>query len=386
MVQRVVLHVGCPKTGTTGIQHQLLKNPIALAAQGFAYPSDRPHENFLAVLDLLDLPWGPELKEESVGAWDALVGKVTGTDLDVIISHELLARAMPEGIERAVKSLGDIEISVVITARDLGRQLPAEYQEHLKHRSVMTYRLFFERLQRPDVDDFAGGHARTTWLVQDVPAIAERWASVVGAENVTIVTVPPSGSPREFLMQRFGEAVGFDAGQLRQVEDLVENRSLGASGIAMLRRFNERYNDELEDRAYAGFVRHRLVARRAEVIDVPLVLPSEYYPWVRERSEQWLEALRAGGYPVIGDLDELLPAEPAPSLMPDDVDEGTLFETALRALVDGIADFEELVESLPERRERLGSRLIRRSKERVVHEAGKRPLGQRALRAWEARH
>lgn len=389
MPQRVVIHVGCPKTGTTAIQHQLLMNPIALAAQGFFYPSETPHQHFLATVDVLDLHWGPEIKEESVGAWDRLVDQIHAHPGNAIISHELLARASSDRIADIVKSLGDVDVSVVITARDLGRLIPAEYQEHLKHRAIMTYRTFLERLHDLTVDDVAGRHARLTWEVQDVPAIAERWAGVLGSERITVVTVPSGTAPRSLLMRRFCEAAGIDGTELREVQEVSENPSLGVHQIELLRRLNERYNDELDDRAYGGFVRNRLV--RSQEVDgarkVSLRLPADEYPWVRSISEERVKAITAAGYRVVGDLDELMPIEPqGEPLMPETLDDQQMFDTALLALVSGIQDFEELIAAWPEPRRRLVRQGVQRGKERIVRFASTRSWGQRALKAWEARH
>ncbi|MGN6723675.1 MAG: hypothetical protein ACTHJM_13770 [Marmoricola sp.] len=389
MVQRVVLHVGCPKTGTTALQQQLFMNPIALASQGLMYPRSRVDQHFLATIDVLDLPWEQGVKNVAVGAWAALVDEVRASELTAIVSHELLGRATSEQAAQVVASLGDVDVSVVITARDLGRQIPAEYQEHLKHRSVMTYRTFLDRLVDPDVDDFAGGHARHTWWVQDVPSIAERWGSAVGADKVTIVTVPPKGAPRDLLMQRFGMAAGFDATRFREIEELSENRSLGIAETELLRRVNERYNERLDDSAYAILVRNILVKRLVPTDDeaTPLSLPLQEFGWVRERSEAWVETLREAGYPVVGDLEELLPEKPVAETAADvPVDDDQVLDAALQALVGGVAAYDELCREVGPPRESARARVLRRSKERIVREAGKSALGQRALRAWVERH
>lgn len=362
-------------------------NRVSLAAQGLTYPGERRNQHFLAALDVLDVPWGAEAKADAVGAWASLVDEVRSSGLDAIVSHELLGRATAEQVETVVSPFRDAKVEVVITARDLGRLIPAEYQEHLKHRSVMTYRTFLDQLREPKVDDEAGDHARHTWAVQDVPAIADRWAEVVGRDNVTIVTVPPSDAPRQLLPQRFGEAVGFDATLLRDAPDLGENRSLGVVEAELIRRLNENHNAELDDAAYAIYVRDRLVSRQAsrEVEAAQLRLPAEEYGWIRQVSADWVDALRSAGYRVIGDLDELLPEEPGAA--PETVDEARLLETALRELAHSAADYADLFRSLPEPPEQpLRARFVQRSKEAVLRQASKRPLGQRFLRAWESRH
>lgn len=390
MVQRVVIHVGCPKTGTTGIQHRLFLNPTALAAQGFFYPSDRPDQHFLAAVDVLEIPWGGQVSADAVDAWDTLAGQARESELDVIVSHELLARATPRQIERITTSFGEAEVSVVITARDLGRLVPAEYQEHLKYRNVFTYATFIDRLRQPHVDDRAGELARLTWAVQDVPALAARWAEAIGSSKVTIVTVPEKGADRDELIRRFGSAVGFDPELLEATEDGEEreNRSFGAAEVEWLRRFNEFHGYKMPDPQYPDFVRDRLVARlnSRETPTPPLVLPPREFPWVLARAQEWVEALRAADYRVIGDLAELIPIESAEGTAdPDEISESELFETGLAVLVGSLEDFEELAAShVPPPPPPLTA--TERVKGRIVREAEKRAVGQRALGLWRARH
>ena len=71
VADRVILHVGAPKTGTSFLQDRLFHNPEVLAAQGIRYPADRADAQFLAALDLMQLTWGG-LEKQAGGAWDRL--------------------------------------------------------------------------------------------------------------------------------------------------------------------------------------------------------------------------------------------------------------------------------------------------------------------------
>ena len=133
----MLVHVGAPKTGTSFLQDVLFRNREPLAKRGTLYPADRHDEHFLAALDLMELPWGG-LETEAVGAWDRLATRVRGWDGTVIVSHEILARASRAQVRRAYESFGDAEVHVVFSARDLVRQIPAEWQETVKHRRVVT--------------------------------------------------------------------------------------------------------------------------------------------------------------------------------------------------------------------------------------------------------
>ena len=66
----------------------------------------------------------------------------------MVVSHEILAGAGPESVARAMASFPDHEVHVVLTARDLGRQIPAEWQERVKHRGGRDFAAFLKALQR----------------------------------------------------------------------------------------------------------------------------------------------------------------------------------------------------------------------------------------------
>ena len=144
----MLVHVGAPKTGTSFVQDLLFSNREALAAQGILYPADRFDAHFLAALDLMELQWGG-LEKQAVGAWDRLAEQVRDWDGTVIISHEILATASPEQVRRAIESFGDAEVHVLLSARDLVRQIPAEWQENVKHRRVVGYRDFLDKITDP---------------------------------------------------------------------------------------------------------------------------------------------------------------------------------------------------------------------------------------------
>lgn len=393
MGQRVVIHVGCPKTGSTEIQDQLFTNAGILSRRHVLYPMSRHDEHFLAALDVIDLHWSGQAAIDRVGAWDRMVELIRESNQNVLISHELLARATPEQIQHVVESLKGVEIEVIITARDLGRVIPAEYQEHVKYRNTMTFRAFLDRLQQPDVDDQPGVWARLTWLVQDVPALARRWADAIGEDHVTIVTVPGRGTPRDELLKRFAKAVGFDTGGFQPGQG-KSNRSLGAAEVEVLRRFNEKRAESVDEPSYQLFARDRLIRRldSREVTPPALSLTQRDYPWVRDVAQRWVDDLRAADYRVIGDLDELLPLEPpADAEDPDQITSERLFETALNFLGGSVTDYGTLDAEVVELRARNGeldwqvAHPIEVRKQVIVGRMEQSETGRSVLNVWRKR-
>ena len=169
--RKVLVHVGAPKTGTSYVQDVLFSHRDELAAAGLLYPGERFDAHFLAALDLMELTWGG-LEREAVGAWDRLAEEVRAWPGTVILSHEILATASRSQVRRALASLGDgVDVHIVLSARDLVRQIPAEWQENVKHRRALGYREFLDKVTDPQR---RGQLASWFWGVQEVPEVLDR--------------------------------------------------------------------------------------------------------------------------------------------------------------------------------------------------------------------
>jgi hypothetical protein len=333
--RRVVVHVGTPKTGTSYVQDVLFLNRDTLAEQGILYPADRFDEHFLAALDLMDLHWGG-LETQAVGAWDRLAERVRTWPGTVIISHEILANATRQQVRRALDSFGDpatTEVHVVLSARDLVRQVPAEWQENVKHRRTFGYRSFLDKITDPARD---GELASWFWGVQEVPDILDRWGGSLPPERVHLVTVPKPGAPRDLLWERFTSVLGLDDVDLELETDRA-NPSMGVPETTLVRRINQRVNNGvLANEDYRQLVRellaHRTLSRRSG--SPRLALPPDVRAWAVDLSETWIEDLAAKGYDVAGSLDELRPdADAAEFSDPDAPDEGDVADAAMESIV-----------------------------------------------------
>jgi hypothetical protein len=330
--RKVLVHVGAPKTGTSFVQDLLFHNRERLAQTGVLYPAERFDEHFLAALDLMELHWGG-LEAQAVGAWDRLAERVRAWPGTAIVSHEILATASRQQVRRALGSFGDAEVHIMLSARDLVRQIPAEWQENVKHRRTVSYAKFLDRITDPAR---SGELASWFWGVQEVPDILDRWGSTLPAEHVHLVTVPKPGAPRDLLWQRFASVLGLDP----EAFDASSNRSnpsLGVPETALLRRVNRRVNNGvLANEDYRQFVRellaHRTLSARQD--SARLALPPDVRAWAVDLSQTWLDLLAARGYDVVGDLDDLLPdPDPAPFTDPDTPDEAQVADAAVESIV-----------------------------------------------------
>ena len=307
--KRIFLHVGAPKTGTSQVQDLLFLNRHELVEQGVLHPAEVFDDQFIAALDLLGKKWGG-LEQRAPGAWSRLVAQVNEfSGHTVVVSHEVFAGATAEQAGRALGEL-DGEVHVVCSARDLRRQVPAEWQEGVKHRRAISYAAFCADLtsDRPRTE-----FARWFWTVQDVPAVLARWGAQLPPERVHLVTVPPSGAPPDLLVDRFLGLFGIDRAWLPHGSGR-SNASMGAAETTVVRRLNERLPPaELDGEIYRPYVRELLVHRRlaGRRDSVRLTLPSDLDDWVMQRSQQWTRELGAAGYDVVGDLAELAPGPPS---------------------------------------------------------------------------
>ncbi len=331
--RRAYLHVGTPKSGTSYLQDKLALNRTLLEQQGVDYLRTRTGDHFEAALDLIDERWAGEEKNVG-GQWDALVGEARRSRLDVLVSHEILAAARPHRVAHALESFADREVHVVVTARDLGRQVPAEWQERVKHRGGRDYTEYLKALMR--------GYRRKEqdmwfWRVQHLPRIIATWGQHVPADRVHLVTVPPPGGPRQALWQRFADVVGLDP-RAEYAESDTTNASLGGAEVTLLRRLNLALADEQVSRAvYVNWVRETIVK---EVLAqqpgrVPITVPPKRRPQVDRITQTWLAEIRACGVDVVGDLDDLLPVWPegdAPWPNPDLPDPEAVIDAAVTSL------------------------------------------------------
>ncbi|QCC78560.1 hypothetical protein E2C04_00990 [Nocardioides daphniae] len=302
--RKVLVHVGTPKTGTSHLQDVLFRNQKVLAKQGVNYPADRFDAHFLAALDLMQLPWAG-LEQEAVGAWDRLAAKVRDFDGTSIVSHEILAKASRTQVDRALSSFGGAEVHLVLSVRDLVRQIPAEWQENVKHRAQISYADFLATIQDPERKSRIGSWF---WSVQEIPDIINRWGASLPPERIHLVTVPAPGAPRDELWSRFSRAFGLDGLEGLDLTPERANPSMGVPETTLVRRINRQVHQVLPPEHYRPLVRellaHQTLSQNTR--SPRLSLPPELEPWTMELSRTWVDEITARGYDVVGDVNDLL--------------------------------------------------------------------------------
>ena len=119
---------------------------------------------------------------DRIGFGDALAAEVRAWPGDAIVSHEILGTASHTQAVQALADLDgpDTELHLVVSVRDLVRQVPAEWQENVKHRRSKTYGDFLAELRDPARPTEV---AQWFWGVQEVPDVLARWGSTLPPER-----------------------------------------------------------------------------------------------------------------------------------------------------------------------------------------------------------
>lgn len=329
--KKVFFHVGAPKTGTTYLQQVLFQNRERLATNGVLYPYEDFGQSFRSMQDFRAAGWGAQGPGRFAGEWDAVAGRTRDwTGSAVIISNELLGGAAPERIAAGVESVLPADVHVVFTARDLARQLVSDWQEHIKHKHTVTLEQFVDDLIEHGLDAPAP-FGELFWGMHDPVHVLRRWAGVVPAANIHLITVPQPGAPRDRLWQRFCAVTGLAPGAY-ETETERSNASMGVAETELVRRMNIEVRD-IRQEDYDRLVRIVLAERILGGGSPRLTLPEGRMDWVVARSERMLADLREDGYRVEGDLDELMPdpAAHVPYVSPTELSEADLAAPAIRA-------------------------------------------------------
>ncbi|HEU4566763.1 MAG TPA: hypothetical protein VFR99_01945 [Marmoricola sp.] len=339
---RVFLHVGLPKTGTTFLQRLLRENRDLLAAHGVQYPADGPGTMFNGAIEVRDAydHWGRP-PEQIGGTWDRLCEQARQFPGSTVLGHEIMAAATPRQVERVGADLEGAELHLVVTVRDLGRQIPAWWQEWVKDRRSTTFAETMDRQVLPGWD--VERKKSMFWQSQDLVGVLRRWGAVVPPERTHVVTVPPSGADALELWRRFLEAIGITQ-RLEVDPGPRSNESLGITEVALLRGTNKALGDRLVQPHYGPVVKHWFTgAVLSPRSSSRPMLPADWSERVEQMTDRWRSHLAGSPIRVHGSLDDLAPtvAEPgAPA--PDDVTDADIAGLAPRVVADLLLEVSRL--------------------------------------------
>jgi hypothetical protein len=307
------------KTGTTYLQDLMQANRRELADAGFLFPGDRWADQSLAVQDVLGFGADdPRALAATRGRWAAMASEMLehrGTAS--ILSMEFLSFADTDAAERVVTSLADADVHVVLTVRDAARTIPAQWQTACRNGGKVPYRRFVYGVRAAlDPDQEAGGRAAQMFRrTQGVTRMLDVWVPLVGKNRVHVVTVPPPGSDPKLLWRRFAEVVGVPPEvAVRPVPN--NNTSLGHASTELLRLVNAEIG-KIPRLDYIAVIKgplaRKILGTRATQ-EAPLRLHRRGHAFAARWNGRVRASFAAHDVHVVGDLDDLPTARPAPDL------------------------------------------------------------------------
>lgn len=325
MAERVYLHVGLPKTGTTYLQSVLWANRRALRDQGLTLPGRSRRQHMWASVVVRE-HHRLELSSERVQtSWEELVADVDRAEGTALISHEFFGGATPEQAGAALAAFAEgTEAHVVLTARDVLTIVTSYWQEYVKHGFDVPLDEFPPT--DPDVVN------EWSWPTIDLEAVLSSWGAHLPPERVHVLVLPPAGSPPERLLSDFTGLLGVDPTGF-VTERARENGSLGLAEAELMRQVSpqlEGFGLALDRGVWLrGYLAHgKLVPRGTERF-----LPSEArVVELRERAEKGVAYVEGAGFDVVGgtgELQRLLVPDPLPARRrPQDVADREMLEAA----------------------------------------------------------
>lgn len=325
-----LLHIGMPKTGTTGLQHALWNARDELEALGVHNVAHDTHEREVG---LTAAGSTREAYRKRPARWRQLATEFrTSTSRRTVWSSEALSLAGPERIEQLREELGPVH--VVTTVRALAPQLASRWQQGVRRgaRIPLTPWLQQQLAAAPGAP-VAAHHQRGASLQRiDPRRVLRDWGRVFGEENLTFIVLDPND--HDLLLRRAEALLGVPE---VLVPAPAANTSLPYPETEVLRHFSIAYGEANGDlrtwRATAGdqsLLRLGAVRRGAssQRIRVPR--------WAAERANDhaaaWVAALEDSSASVLGDLDHLLvdpqdhPEVDEPPTVVDVASAGRMFE------------------------------------------------------------
>lgn len=320
-----MLHIGPHKTGTTAMQSAMFAKQRELLRHGVLYAGTVRH-SMPAVFAVTNRPQMIGQATPTMQDWEVLVDEITAsTAARSVISSEFFADASDKAIARIARDLGP-RTHVVVTLRPLAHLLASQWQQYVQNGLRAGYSEWLDGMfRRPPYTK----PNPTFWRRHRHDALIERWAAVVGPENVTAIVL--DRSDRSFVFDAFESLLGLPSGLLEPVEGL-DNRSLTQGEVELIRQFNVAFfTNKWPAPAYHQFIRLGAVNEfktRVPGPDEPRVVTPQ---WALDRASEIGSEIAARiptlGVRVVGDLDDLSatpdavgePPAPGDTLIPAEV-------------------------------------------------------------------
>lgn len=172
-MQKVFIHIGTHKTGTTSIQSFLSNNRNYLLENGFFYPkSGSVKKDISGGQHQLSFSIRKTAKSYNEKCWDDFTSEINNyPDNIIIISSEDFGNMNSQQIKQLRSLLLEHEVFIILYLRNYYKYMRAVYSEVIKNRKViLTYKEFIDKNQDK----------------LDYNSLIKAWAYVFGEDNIII--------------------------------------------------------------------------------------------------------------------------------------------------------------------------------------------------------
>jgi hypothetical protein len=343
VADRVFVHIGLPKTGTTYLQGVLWANRDLVQSDGVLLPGVGHREHLWAALDLQERRNLRRRSPRAAGAWTRVRDELAEASGTGLITHEFFCGASREQAERLVADLAPAEVHLVVTARHAAGMLAAGWQEMVKNGG--TARL-------DEIPRKTSSRSEFSWRTWDLHGVLKRWGDVVPPERVHVLPMPRKGEPTDRHWRNFAGVVGLTSDY--PLPERAANQSLGVVQVELLRRVNGQLEGFRGPTDRGRWIRGYLAEEKlAGQPGEPFGLDDDLIADCRQRAQRAVRLIRRRGFDVVGDLDALLVPDDLPvQRLVSSVSDAELVDAAGNLVAVMLADVRELSGGTTSRRAR----------------------------------
>ena len=303
----VLLHIGVHKTGTTAVQSALMTCRPFLDTWNVRYPGITRAQHKIAVAGAnRSLGWkdrgafAPQPKK-----WKKFLREAREYDGITVLSSEFLAESNIDVITNMINDLGSDRVHVVVTMRNLAKIMPSAWQQFLKGGYTFGYEEWLGNILTAPKRD---ANAKLFWARHQHDEVVQRWSSVVGADQMSVIVVDES--VREGIFWEFEDMLGLPKNTLVDHQGTESNRSMTIAETEFLRKINADVAPEMQWPEYRMLIRRGLIkgmveTRSPEPDEPKLLTPQWALDRAAEISGPMCDAIEASGVHIRGNMDVL---------------------------------------------------------------------------------
>lgn len=333
VAERVVVHVGQPKTGTTYLQTIAWHHRTQLAERdGVLLPGDQRVDHLWTSLAVREDPRLAQRPASAPGAIDRVLEGIGAWPGTAVVSHEFLGAATSEQAKRFLGRIEADRVEVLVTAREPIGLMAAAWQESLKLHRTTPLRAF-AKAPTDDTGDL--------WSLRsiDLAGVLDRWAPHVAPGATHVVILPRKRGEPDALWHRFAEIVGLTA-EAYDTSVAASNQSMALPETEFLRALQPHLSEITGNLQRNRWIRNYLAEGHLAGRAGPRIgLYPQQLAACRTRGEEAVAACARHGVTVHGAVEDLrAPAELPPQVTPDDLGPTAVLDAGVRTVLDLAGD------------------------------------------------